>query len=169
VAVLAAACTSGFSGVYFEKILKNSGTSLWMRNLQMGISSIVSGFLGIYLSGELSGVVENGFFYGYNSLVVTVILLQAVGGLIVAVVVKYADNILKGFAASFSIVTSCLLSFFFFDFQPNWEFVIGATLVNVSMYMYSNAPPPKKEKVVSADSSGNGSSVSNSSDSDNKV
>lgn len=39
--------------------------------------------------------------------------LQAIGGLVVAVVVKYADNILKGFAASFSIVSSCTLSFFF--------------------------------------------------------
>jgi UDP-sugar transporter A1/2/3 len=38
---------------------------------------------------------------------VYVTILQAIGGLVVAVVVKYADNILKGFAASFSIVTSC--------------------------------------------------------------
>ena len=35
-AVLAAACTSGFSGVWFEKILKGSNTTLWMRNIQMG-------------------------------------------------------------------------------------------------------------------------------------
>jgi UDP-sugar transporter A1/2/3 len=34
------------------------------------------------------------------------IIHQAVGGLVVAVVVKYADNILKGFASSFSILTS---------------------------------------------------------------
>ncbi len=127
-----------------------------MRNLQMGVSSIIAGFIGIYISGELESVRENGFFYGYNSLVWTVIMLQAIGGLIDAVVVKYADNILKGFAASFSIVTSCLLSFFFFDFQPNWEFVIGATLVNVSMYLYSNAPSVKKEKAVAAEESSNG-------------
>ena len=151
-AVLAAATTSGFSGVYFEKILKNAGTSLWMRNLQMGVSSIVAGFLGIYFAGEWSAVREKGFFHGYNSLVWCVILLQAVGGLIVAVVVKYADNILKGFAASISIISSCVLSIFFFDFKPNAEFLVGAVLVNVSMYLYSQAPAARKEiKAASED------------------
>lgn len=53
-------------------------------------------------------------------------MLQAVGGLIVAVVVKYADNILKGFAASFSIVTSFILCVFIFDFKPTYGFVLGA-------------------------------------------
>jgi hypothetical protein len=62
---------------------------------------------------------------------------QAIGGLIVAVVVKYADNILKGFASSFSIVTSMLLCYWLFDLVPNRYFSIGAVLVLVSMYMYS--------------------------------
>ena len=44
----------------------------------------------------------------------------------VAVVVKYADNILKGFAASFSIVTSTMLCYAFFDFRPNGLFLVGA-------------------------------------------
>eukprot|EP01035_Chromulina_nebulosa_P021906 gene21906-28361_t len=104
VAVLLASITSGFSGVYFEKLLKSSTTSLWMRNIQMGSSSVVLGLLTVYVNPkDREIVITNGFFYGYTWIVITVIALQAIGGLVVAVVVKYADNILKGFAASFSI------------------------------------------------------------------
>ena len=35
-AVLLASLTSGFAGVYFERILKNTLTSVWIRNIQLG-------------------------------------------------------------------------------------------------------------------------------------
>ncbi len=35
-AVLMASLTSGFAGVYFEKILKTGVTSVWIRNIQLG-------------------------------------------------------------------------------------------------------------------------------------
>ncbi|KPP63585.1 UDP-N-acetylglucosamine transporter-like [Scleropages formosus] len=38
---------------------------------------------------------------GYNVLTWTVVVLQALGGLVIAAVIKYADNILKGFATVF--------------------------------------------------------------------
>ena len=105
---------------------QGSNTTLWIRNIQMGISSLILGFIGVFLSNDRTIVLEHGFFYGYTVMVWAVILLQAIGGLVVAVVVKYADNILKGFAASFSIVTSCLLCYFLFDFKPNILFLTGA-------------------------------------------
>lgn len=74
-------------------------------------------------------MVKYGFFHGYNFTVIATVLLQAVGGLVVAVVVKYADNILKGFAASFSIIGGCIISYFILDFHPTWMFVGGAVRI----------------------------------------
>lgn len=55
----------------------------------------------------------------YPSHHATLYFYQAFGGLVVAAVVKYADNILKGFATSVSIVVSSFVSFYFLgDFQP---------------------------------------------------
>ena len=45
---------------------------------------------------------------------------KALGGIIVAAVMKYADNILKGFAAALSIVLSSVISYFILnDFNPS--------------------------------------------------
>lgn len=47
------------------------------------------------------------------------VFLQALGGLVIAAVIKYADNILKGFATSLSIILSTLISYFWLqDFDP---------------------------------------------------
>jgi UDP-sugar transporter A1/2/3 len=136
VAVLSAACTSGFSGVYFEKILKGSEVTLWIRNIQMGLFSIAIAFVTAIVQ-DSAQISQKGFFVGYSPIVLTVITVQAVGGLIVAVVVKYADNVLKVFASSFSILLSCLISALAFDFRPNKSFLVGASLVLLSTVMYS--------------------------------
>lgn len=39
-------------------------------------------------------------------------MLNSLGGLVVAMVVKYADNVIKGFATSVSIVLTALVSWF---------------------------------------------------------
>jgi drug/metabolite transporter (DMT)-like permease len=119
-AVLVACALSGLAGVSFEKILKESttkNTSLWVRNCQLSFWSLFPAlFLGvIWKDGEV--IAKTGFFVGYNWVVWTAILFQAMGGVIVALVINYADNIAKNFATSISIIISCLASVYFFDFK----------------------------------------------------
>ncbi|TMW67473.1 hypothetical protein Poli38472_011093 [Pythium oligandrum] len=140
-AVIAACVCSGFAGVYFEKILKNSGSkaTLWERNVQMGFISLVLGAIGLWIN-DSEFIATHGFFYGYRSITWAAISMNAFGGLLTAVVVKYADNILKAFATSIAIILSVIMSIFLFDKIPTLQFIIGAFIVNTSVYIYGTAP-----------------------------
>ncbi|KAJ1332165.1 hypothetical protein BSLG_008981 [Batrachochytrium salamandrivorans] len=133
VAVTIACLLSGLAGVWFEKVLKGTKASL---------------FLLILVDG--AAVAEKGFFQGYNVWVWAAILCQAVGGLIVAVVVKYADNILKGFATSIAIILSSVASVFIFNFEITMSFMFGSGLVLYATHLYSK--PDAAKSIVSAKS-----------------
>ncbi|KAJ8418992.1 hypothetical protein AAFF_G00004910 [Aldrovandia affinis] len=142
VSVLVACCSSGFAGVYFEKILKQTKQSVWIRNIQLGMLGMVFGLMGVFVY-DGDRVRESGMFQGYNRLTWIVVSLQALGGLVVAVVIKYADNILKGFATSLSIILSTLISYFWLqDFEPTSVFFLGAMLVIAATFLYGCESKP---------------------------
>uniref|UniRef100_A0A4W3H6H8 Solute carrier family 35 member A2 n=1 Tax=Callorhinchus milii TaxID=7868 RepID=A0A4W3H6H8_CALMI len=95
-AVIVSCLSSGFAGVYFERILKGTSGSVWVRNVQLGIFGALLGTLGMFWK-DWETVRERGLLFAYTPMVWAVVLNQAFGGLLVALVVKYADNILKGF------------------------------------------------------------------------
>uniref|UniRef100_A0A3P8S6Z9 Solute carrier family 35 member A3b n=1 Tax=Amphiprion percula TaxID=161767 RepID=A0A3P8S6Z9_AMPPE len=141
-AVLMACVSSGFAGVYFEKILKETKQSVWVRNIQLGLFSFVLGFIGMMVYDGQS-LRQSGMFQGYSTVTCIVVALQAVGGLVVAVVIKYADNILKGFATSLSIILSTLISYFMLkDFSPTGLFFLGALLVIAATFLYGYERKP---------------------------
>jgi len=140
--VVIACLSSGLAGVYFEKILKKSKVTLWARNVQLSLSSIIFGFIFGCLLLDGNAIKEHGFFGGYTRWTILAILCQSFGGIIVSLVVKYADNILKGFANSISIILSCAISYLFFDFNITIIFVVGCIMVLYSTYLYSK---PGKE------------------------
>lgn len=140
VSVILACCSSGFAGVYFEKVLKGSEVSVWVRNVELALIGIIVGTVGVWYT-DSAMVNEHGYFYGYTPIVWAVIALQALGGIVVALVVKHADSVLKGFSTAISIVVSCLVSYMFFgEVQLSPVFVMGVSLVIISTLMYSTKP-----------------------------
>ncbi|KAH8280686.1 hypothetical protein KR018_008775 [Drosophila ironensis] len=144
-AALGACFLSGFAGIYFEKILKGAEISVWMRNVQLSLLSIPFGLLTCFVN-DAGRIYDRGFFHGYDLFVCYLVLLQAGGGLIVAVVVKYADNILKGFATSLAIIISCVASIYIFDFNLTLQFTFGAALVIASIFLYGYDPAKSATK-----------------------
>jgi len=137
-AVLISCFSSGFAGVFYEKQIKaSSQPSVILRNLQLGIFSVMLAGLAV-IQQDFRAVHANGLFYGFTPLVWTIVVVQAIGGLVVAATIKYADNILKGFATSISILLSSLLSWLVLDdLEPSGYFIPGTLLVLVSTFLYS--------------------------------
>mmetsp|Transcript_6392 Transcript_6392/g.26880 ORF Transcript_6392/g.26880 Transcript_6392/m.26880 type:complete len:419 (-) Transcript_6392:429-1685(-) len=138
-ATLLATLSSGCAGVYFEKILKaKSELTLWQRNTQLGLYSIAVGLAGIFASPTHRATVARlGFFAGYTPLTYVNLAVQAFGGLVIAVVIRYADNILKNFATSTSIVFSVIISAIFLGQSVSSLFLLGVGLVIYAVFLYA--------------------------------
>ena len=90
---------------------------------------------------NLRDILTLGLFHGYTAPVLVVISLQACGGLVVAAAIKYADNILKGFATSASIIVSSLFSWLLLeDLSPGPSFLLGSSLVVAASLLYCRPP-----------------------------
>ncbi|KAF9272531.1 hypothetical protein BGZ68_002330 [Mortierella alpina] len=139
-AVLTSCVSSGFAGCYFEKILKGAEADMWVRNLQLGISGSLFSFLAMFYDRQR--IYDGGMLQGYSTMTWLVVCNQALGGLLVAIVVKYADNILKGFATSLSIIISGIISVYFFDFEPSLQFQLGTLVVILSTFLYGRPDSP---------------------------
>lgn len=121
-AAVMACVLSGIACVYFERTLKAKGearASIWVRNVQLSFYSIWPAlFLGVFfMDGEY--VFKTGFFTGYNWVVWCVIILQAIGGILVALLLSCADSVTKSFASSVSAGLTFLGSALFLDFYPS--------------------------------------------------
>lgn len=125
--------------------------SLWIQSIELGVFGLFFSLL--VLAGEWEGVREaGGFWAGYDGFTWAVVVMQALGGLLVALVVRYADSILKAFATSASIVLSAILGHCFrleqlSPSQPpttsspwiSGPLLTGAILVGVALYWYAVA------------------------------
>lgn len=138
--VLGGCLCSGFAAVYLEKLVKQKEkterTSMWIQNMQLAFYSLLL----TSLTSTMNSVAEHtGFFRGFSFSVWIMILNNAIGGLLVALVIKHADNILRGFATALATVLTTIGSVVCFGFEIHASFFIGSILVVGSSLLYGGA------------------------------
>lgn len=151
VAVTIACFCSALAGVYFEKVLKKATTnkdgstkkpvSLWMRNVQLAFFSVVIAVGQSIIGGQSEEDASKPFLHGFTAFVWVLVALQAGGGLLVAAVIKFADNVLKGLATGVSVVVATAGSFVIFGTPLTGQFSMGAIMILGSVYLFSNDIP----------------------------
>jgi len=136
VAALGVSLVSSFSGVYLELMIKSDRTSLALRNVQLAIFSIPLQLITICYVGQTLFVelCWKSWVLAFN---------LAFAGLLVAAVMRFADNNLKNLAQSLATIVSALVSIPLFGFQPSVPFIIGTWLVIASIFLYVYVPKGK--------------------------
>jgi len=135
--VVACLCSS-FASVYLEKILTESKPSIWVRNAQLCIFTIPIAFAGTFMVDDPYMREDGSMLHGFNAVVWCAIFTNAAGGMIVAVVMKFAGNILRNFAQACAIIVGGLGSWLLFGFVITPRFVGGVALVIGSIFVYGS-------------------------------
>lgn len=137
-AAVVAGISSGYAGVYFERLVKLPGAlaSMWTMNAQMSVFALMISSINTLLV-EQAHLQDGGLLEGFGGAAIATVCLQALGGIVVAVVVKYTDNIQKGFANAISIIVSWVISIPLFHLEVSALFALGLAIVVASLVLYS--------------------------------
>ncbi|CAJ1954865.1 unnamed protein product [Cylindrotheca closterium] len=143
-ATLGIAISSGFASVYTEKVIKahratspvSGAYSLAYTQVQLAVMSLVT--IGIYaILHDFREIFQYGLFHNFNFGAFLAVLNSAIGGLIVASVLKHADSILKGYATAVSVIMTGVLSMVLFGTKLNTAYFMGIINVVVAVLLYN--------------------------------
>jgi len=142
-AAVVASLTSGFASVFLEMMFHRpsapgqSPASLWIRNIQLGLYAIPIQTLVVY-QHDYDVVLRDGLFRGFQFSTLALVAIQGPGGLLVAVVIKYAGNMPKAFSTAIGVVLTTFISAYAFaSFSPTTMFWVGVGIVTVSTLLYT--------------------------------
>lgn len=147
------ALISALPNVFYERLLKSEGKNEWVANLQLTTSILfwvcafkLSSFAA---SGAPDGLgstaaVGGGLLHpwgqltrGFTPTVWLIIVLKALSCIIIPACLKYADNIIYGYAKPVSIVVTCGITAVLTSSLPPLAMLAGVAMVVTSMALYS--------------------------------
>eukprot|EP00536_Pseudo-nitzschia_multiseries_P017854 jgi/Psemu1/226750/e_gw1.1875.5.1 len=144
VATLGIAVSSGFASVYTEKVIKSQrrvspvAGQYSLAYTQVQLASMSLSTIGIYACiVDFREIVTYGLFYNFNAGAFLTVFNSAIGGLIVAGVLKYADSVLKGYATAISVIGTGLMSMLLFGTKLHAVYFMGIVNVVIAVLLYN--------------------------------
>jgi UDP-sugar transporter A1/2/3 len=128
---------SALGGIYNEKLLKGRpSTSIHWQNIQMYVWGVVFNALGAYMK-DGAQMSANGLLSGFSAAAWTVVVCNALNGLAISAVLKYADNIARVYAHAIAMMLTMAVSTQLFHAPITPQLVLAVTLVATSTLQYN--------------------------------
>lgn len=149
--ILLASFISGLSGALSQRNLQSSGggRNPYLFSMELCSASILILGSSLVFSSDGKRVAEHGFWAGWVPQLWIPITTNAIGGIIVGLVTKYAGSVRKGFALIFGIFLSGVVQALIDQSHGvSQEQVAGGVLAAVSLWIHATHPY-KSEKLKS--------------------
>jgi len=135
---------TGLCAVRNEYLVKNYKVGLNVQNMVLYAGGVwMNLFAFACLPNPNSSQAKVGFFDGYdNPLALGVVFANAMIGLAITAVYKYADAVTKCIASDVTAVVLCIVSSLFFELSPSITMWCGVTVVCFAVHLYTGAQAP---------------------------
>ena len=127
---------SGLAAIASEILVKNPDESMHFTNIQLYKFGVVINFCILLWRRFDATTGFFGLFVGLDGLAFVVLLNNSFMGLIVSVVLKYADSVLKVYSTSVAMLLTTVVSIYLFDFQASIQLWLGIIVVSVALYLH---------------------------------
>jgi len=128
---------SALGGIYNEKLLKGRPTaSLHWQNIQMYSWGVLFNAMGAYYK-DGDNMRANGVLAGFTWQAWLVVVCNALNGLAISAVLKYADNIARVYAHAIAMMMTMAISVQLFGAPVTPQLILAVILVGTSTLQYN--------------------------------
>jgi UDP-sugar transporter A1/2/3 len=129
---------SSAAGVWNEHVLKTFQVTMHVQNCCLyvfGVGMNLAVFC-FFEKRDTRVPLHSAYFAGYNAPALGIIFCQAVLGLVITLVLKYADMVIRSFATACSISVLYAVNVLFLGWVTNLTYLAGCAVVFLATYMY---------------------------------
>ena len=128
---------SACGGIYNEKLLKGRpSSSIHWQNIQMYIWGVGFNALGAWMK-DGPAMASRGILAGFSAAAWWVVVCNALNGLAISAVLKYADNIARVYAHAIAMMVTMAVSTQLFHAPITPQLLLAVTLVATSTLQYN--------------------------------
>jgi UDP-sugar transporter A1/2/3 len=151
--VVVSSLLSAFGGIFNEKLMKTKKGTIHWQNIQLYSWGILFNLVGVILH-KRETLVEGRFFDGFNLWACVVVLNNALNGLAISAILKYADNIARVYAHAIAMLVTMIISVLLFGLKPTPQLMIAIAVVGASALQYNMKVDTEYRSVPQRDGSG---------------